>query len=167
MKLLATAGQRVEAIDDSTFKSAPEAERRGIKQIIAVRDGAGLVDLYDRDGRMRHVPAQVLGHALEHGLMAECPHCNGTHESDDPNACPVLAPLPFVVCEICGKRVYDSVRPGAEKSFKTDDPNEIVIEGFQNTPEARLRALKAAHIVAKHRNEAIAMGLPDRDAQGR
>ncbi len=168
-KLLAVAAQNITTETLDALNDIDHGiNKAGIAGVTAVREGAGTVTLYDRQGNRRHIPAQVLGVVLKEAggdMFDVCPLCHGEHDSDSPNACPAKPPRKYRVCPVCNKKCYDPAPEGHGFKADPDDPNAIADEApAGNTPEERTQAALIAHMSAFHRIEAIARGYPDRDA---
>lgn len=164
-RLLAKAGQNVAVADTSAFEEAPSQVKEGIKSVTAVRDGPDLVEVYDDEGRKRFIPAQIIGVVLDAGLHDVCPHCGGEHEGADPNSCPAMEKVKKAKCPYCGKVFFDTTARNDVTPTDESDPDLVKIEIAESTPIMRLTAQARAHIIAKHRTEALMLGLPDRDGQ--
>lgn len=116
--------------------------------------------MYDAEGRQRQIPEGSVRVALGQGLTLYCPHCDGLHETDDPNACPAKKPLRYRVCPVqgCGKRIFDDPANEGSVTVAETDENAIATE-LPSTPEARTQAKLEAHMLAYHEVQARMMGI--------
>ena len=106
---------------------------------------------------------------LRNGWKIACPECHTNHEASpypigDPNACPARAPIPWMACPVCGKRIFDNVLTSVTQApvgMAPDAESFVEIEQTElTTPAERLRYGYHRHMWYAHEQQAQMRGLP-------
>lgn len=120
--------------------------------------------MYTPNGARRTVSRQDLRQLLKNGWTRSCPICRGKCQGSEViNGCPSIPPIKFSQCPVCTKRIGDHLDGGEDTNTQSDDPNFISITAA-TTPEARIRARLASHMLYFHPQSASLYGFTKRDA---
>lgn len=169
---VAMKGQLTKTTVEDVFNYASDEDRakRGSKDTGSVEHTtADKVTMWkpleNGDWMPREVPVTHIEMNLKAGWAVQCPMCNTTDCSSDPNSCAGRPKRMLRRCPECRKRVYDEARgtpdvDPEDEDAEERDPNEIADSAYANsTPETRTKARLDRHMLAYHPEQAAAYGL--------